>query len=231
MIIALISIGIIAVFLLLGLLDRPLKALGLNVLWTVIILAVLVGSAFIPYINIMGVRFGVAGFVLPVIAMGILDYRTGFNRELLFSKISATIIAAMVFVVSYFTFGLNYTQISLITLGLSLVIAVVAFLLTKTYSSAISSVISGIIVGDVVSQILAYFTMGSIVSIGSTTIFGLIMLSILACGVGIQIFSSIREKFVSHSVRKRSMSSEEAQENDFDEKYFDEYFINHDEER
>ena len=141
MIIALISIGIIAVFLLLGLVDRPLKALGLNTLWTVIILAVLVGSAFIPYINIMGVRFGVAGFILPLIAMCVLDYRTGFNRELLFSKISATIIAAVVFVVSYFSLGLNYTQIALITLGLALVIAVVAFMLTKTYSSAISSVV------------------------------------------------------------------------------------------
>ena len=231
MIIALISIGIIAVFLLLGLLNRALDSLGLSVLAMVIILAMFVGSAFIPYINILGVRFGVAGFLLPVIAMGLLDFRIGLTKEFFFTKVSATVIVALVFPIVYFTFGYNYTQTALVTVGLAIVIAVVSFMLTKTFASAISSVLGGIVVGDVLAQIVGFFTMGSQINIGSSAIFGLIALSVLACGMGIYVFSSVREKFTSNTVRRRQMSSEEAQESDFDGKYFDEYFTNYNEEK
>ena len=119
----------------------------------------------------------------------------------------------------------------LITLALAVIIAVIAFVFTKTYASSLSSITGGIVVGNVVAQIVGFFAMGYPITIGSSEIFGLIMLSILACGVGIQLFSSVREKFVSTSVRRRSLSSEEAQESEFDGKFFDEYFTNNNEEK
>ncbi len=228
MIIALISIGIIAVFLLLGLLRNALSSLGLNVVWAVVILAVLVGSAFIPYINIMGVRFGVAGFLLPVIIMGILDFRIGLNREFVMTKVAATLIVAITLPVIYFAFGYNYTVTALVTVGLSVLLAVVAFMVTRTYASALSSIVGGIVVADVIYEVLTFFTGASPIVIGSNDIFGLVMISVLMCGLGIQVFSTVREKFVSAGVRRRQLSSEEAEENEIDGKYFDEYFTDTD---
>ena len=231
MIIALISIGIMAVFLLLGLLKNVLSSLGLNTLSAIVILAILVGSAFIPYINILGVRFGVAGFLLPLVAMVLLDLKIGFTRELFFTKVSATLIVALVFPIIYFTFGYNYTQTALVTIGVSVVVAVISFMITRTYAGAISSVVGGIMVGDVIAQIVGYFALGSTIAIGSSTVFGLIMLSVLMCGLGIQVFSSVREKFISSGVRRRQMSSEEAEDSEIDGKYFDEYFSSDNEEK
>jgi hypothetical protein len=51
------------------------------------------------------------------------------------------------------------------------------------------------------------------------------------CGVGIQVFSSVREKFVNFGVNRRRLTSEEAEENEIDGKYFDEYFTNNNEEK
>ncbi len=231
MIIALISIGIIAVCLLLGLLKTALTSLGVNKVGMVIILAILVGSVFIPYINILGVRFGVAGFILPVIIMGILDFRMGLNREFFLNKVSATVIFAVVLPVMLFAFGMNGVTYTLATIGISILVAIIAFMVTKTYSSAISSVIGGILVADVVSSLISYFANGNVILIGSDNVFGLIMISVLMCGVGIQLFASVREKFVSSGVNRRQLSSEEAEENEIDGKYFDEYFTNHDEEK
>ncbi len=231
MIIALISIGIIAVCLLLGLLKTALTSLGVNKVAMVIILAVLVGSVFVPYINILGVRFGVAGFILPVIIMGILDFRMGLNREFFLNKLSATIIMAVVLPILLFAFGMNYATTALVTIGISVIVAVIAFMVTKTYSSAVSSVLGGIVVADVVANLIAFFVNGNAILIGSDNVFGLIMISLLMCGVGIQFFASIREKFVSTSVNRRQLSSEEAEENEIDGQYFDEYFTNHDEEK
>jgi hypothetical protein len=231
MIIALISIGIIAVFLLLGLLKNALSSLGVNTVAMVVILAVLVGSAFIPYINILGVRFGVAGFLIPVIIMGILDFRMGLTREFFLNKVSATLIFAVTLPVMFFAFGMNYTTTALTTIGLSVIVGVIAFMVTRTYSSAISSVIGGIVVADVAFSIISFIINGSPIFIGTSSVFGLIMISVLMCGVGIQIFASVREKFVSTSVNRRQLSSEEAEENEIDGRYFDEYFTNHDEEK
>jgi hypothetical protein len=231
MIIALISIGIIAVFLLLGLLKNALSSLGVNTVAMVVILAVLVGSAFIPYINILGVRFGVAGFILPVILMGVLDFKMGLGREFFLNKLSATVIVAVTLPVMFFAFGMNYTTTALTTIGLSVLIAVIAFMITRTYASAISSVIGGIVVSNVAFSIISYFVSGSAIIIGSNTVFGLIMLSVLMCGVGIQVFSSVREKFVNFGVNRRRLTSEEAEENEIDGKYFDEYFTNNNEEK
>ncbi len=205
--------------------------MGVNTVAMVIILAVLVGSAFIPYINIFGVRFGVAGFLLPVILMGVLDFRMGLTREFFLNKVSATIIVAVTFPAMYFAFGMNYTTIVLTTIGLSILVAVIAFMVTRTYSSAISSVIGGIVVADVIYALVTYFTTGSAIVIGSNNVFGLIVISVLMCGVGIQLFASVREKFVSTGVKRRQLSSEEAEENEIDGKYFDEYFTNHDEDK
>ncbi|MBE5732737.1 MAG: hypothetical protein E7353_06880 [Clostridiales bacterium] len=231
MIIALISIGIIAVCLLLGLLKTALTSLGVNKVAMVIILAVLVGSVFVPYINILGVRFGVAGFILPVIIMGILDFRMGLNREFFLNKLSATIIMAVVLPILLFAFGMNFATTALVTIGISVIVAVIAFMVTKTYSSAVSSVLGGIVVADVVANLIAFFVNGNAILIGSDNVFGLIMISLLMCGVGIQFFASIREKFVSTSVNRRQLSSEEAEENEIDGQYFDEYFTNHNEEK
>lgn len=231
MIIALISIGIIAIFLLFGLLKNTLSSLGINVVWMVVILAVLVGSAFIPYINISGVRFGIAGFLVPVVLMGMLDFRMGLTREFFFNKLSATLIVAAVLPVMLFAFGYSYATTVLATIGISIVVAVIAFTVTKTYSSAISSVIGGIVVADVISSLIAYFTRSTPIVIGSSTVFGLIMISLLMCGVGVWLFASVREKFVSTGTRRRQLSSEEAEENEIDGKYFDEYFTNHNEEQ
>jgi hypothetical protein len=231
MIIALISIGIIAVFLLLGLLKNALTSLGVNTVAMVVILAILVGSAFIPYINILGVRFGVAGFLIPVIIMGILDFRMGLTREFFLNKVSATLIFAVTLPVMFFAFGMNYTTTALTTIGLSVIVGVIAFMVTRTYSSAISSVIGGIVVADVAFSIISFIINGSPIFIGTSSVFGLIMISVLMCGVGIQIFASVREKFVSTSVNRRQLSSEEAEENEIDGRYFDEYFTNHDEEK
>lgn len=231
MIIALITIGIIAVLLLLGLLRNVLNALGVNTVAMVIILAVLVGSAFIPFINIFGVRFGIAGFLVPVIIMGALDFKMGLTREFLLNKVSATLIVAVVLPVFLFAFGINTATTVLSTIGISIVVAVIAFMITRTYASAISSVIGGIVVANVINSLIAYFTVGTPIVIGSSSVFGLIMISILMCGVGIQIFASVREKFVSTGVRRRQLSSEEAEENEIDGKYFDEYFTNHNEDK
>jgi len=231
MIIALISIGIIAVCLLLGLLKTALTSLGVNKVAMVIILAVLVGSVFVPYINILGVRFGVAGFILPVIIMGILDFRMGLNREFFLNKLSATIIMAVVLPILLFAFGMNFATTALVTIGISVIVAVIAFMVTKTYSSAVSSVLGGIVVADVVANLIAFFVNGNAILIGSDNVFGLIMISLLMCGVGIQFFASIREKFVSTSVNRRQLGREEAEENEIDGQYFDEYFTNHNEEK
>lgn len=231
MIIALISIGIIAVFLLLGLLKNALSALGVNTLTMVVILAILVGSAFIPFINILGVRFGVAGFVVPLLIMAVLDFRMGLSKEFFLNKVSATLIFAITLPVMLFVFGMNYTTTALATVGLSVIIGVIAFMVTRTYASAISSVIGGILVANVAVALISFFVSGSPIVIGSSTVFGLIMISVLMCGVGIQVFSSVREKFVSTGVNRRQLSSEEAEENEIDGRYFDEYFTNYDEEK
>ena len=231
MIIALISIGIIAVFLLLGLLKNALSALGVNTLTMVVILAILVGSAFIPFINILGVRFGVAGFVVPLLIMAVLDFRMGLSKEFFLNKVSATLIFGITLPVMLFVFGMNYTTTALATVGLSVIIGVIAFMVTRTYASAISSVIGGILVANVAVALISFFVSGSPIVIGSSTVFGLIMISVLMCGVGIQVFSSVREKFVSTGVNRRQLSSEEAEENEIDGRYFDEYFTNYDEEK
>lgn len=219
MIIGLVLCGLVAVLLFFGVAERVFKSFGIAYWLAFVLVAVLIGSAFIPSFKIGAVSFNVAGFVAPLVFAVIFIVLCVRTREITHALVAFTAVAALFVAVWLLIEPITNDTVTVIIAGF--LCGATAFLVAKTKLAALAAVFLGMPVGEIVSSTVGVFVYGAPMRFGSPAMFDAI---ILAAVFAVVLFEAIAAIKRTMNARARKLSAEAAEEFDPDEykKYFDE---------
>ncbi len=218
MIIGLVLLGLVVALLFLGIAQRVFKSFGISYWLAFVVVAALIGSAFIPTFTAGGVSVSVAGFITPILAATVffvLSYRSG---ELLRAIVAlASVFATYVAIAVMLPRVLDETSAADIS---GVLCGIVAFAVGKTRVSVLASTFGGMALGDVIASVVSMFAYGGAPRVGSAAAFDAI---IIASVLAIVLFEAAAGIKRATNRRNRALC-EAAEEFDPDEykKYFDE---------
>lgn len=223
MIIGLVLLGLVAVLLLFGVAEHVFKSFGVSYWLALVIVGVLIGSAFIPTFTVGAVTINVAGFFAPLLFAAVLMSLAVKMRDGWRAVVTSTVIMALYISVWLLIAPITFTTVTVIVIGF--LCGAVGYLVGKTKIAALSGIFFGMPIGESVASGVDMYAYGSPIRFGSVATFDAI---ILAAVTAVVIFESIAAIKRTMNRRKRinsaALNAETAEEFDPDEykKYFDE---------